>query len=336
MVIKEKITVKPLQAKPDTAAAHYPGANTQQSDRAKLEKIIKVLTDYPEAFKGRYVLYIEKKALEAFSAHANEVFSASGHEATGLLVGYWLSKADDERQRVAIATDFLPSEGGSSVTCEITYEDSVRNDAFCREHGLLPLAWPHTHPFNRPLFYSSVDSDTLRCNFSGEHQMGVVHDNLSGTFMGFKIVNGKQCHESIWCLDIEESLTSDGLSVKCLYGKTVVIGEKRPGQGNELKPWQPTEFQHGEEEPAARMEIASSEVETSEGTDSTKKQPSVSEPSPQMEVLARDVRVVKYLLVALLVAEIVRMIPGGRILGVVKGLALACIHSMAGLPGIGQ
>ena len=84
------------------------------------------------------------------------------------------------------------------------------------------------------------------------------------------------------------------------------------------------------------MEIASSEVETSEGTDSTKKQPSVSEPSPQMEVLARDVRVVKYLLVALLVAEIVRMIPGGRILGVVKGLALTCIHSMAGLPGIGQ
>lgn len=221
MIIKKKKLVESIPVNMEIVSTLYPDSNVNQEDRGKLTDIIQVLSDFPELFRGSYTCYIEREALEKFLMHANEVYDKRRNEATGLFVGYYLHSSEDCNMKVAIATDFLPAYGNTSVTCEISYEETVQNVVYCDNHKVLPLVWPHTHPFNRPLCYSPVDSDTLACDFSASHQMGFVCDNLNNTYMGFKVINGKEYHESLYCLNLKKTIDTAALTSECLYKKPV-------------------------------------------------------------------------------------------------------------------
>lgn len=227
MVIKEKIPVKSMPVLMDTVAAFYPDEDKNEEDSLLLTSVIQAISYSTDVFRGDYTCYIEQSALKKFLNHANDVYNKYGSEATGLFLGYYLHCPDDERKKIAVAVHFFPAGSGTSVTCEITHEEAARIAAFCNCHKVVPLVWPHTHPFNRPLFYSSVDSGTLACTYSAPHQMGVVCDNLRNAFMGFKIIDGKECNESIYSFDLEKSLTDCVFSSTCLYHKpsSVVFGE---------------------------------------------------------------------------------------------------------------
>lgn len=220
MIIKKKIQVESLLVDMEMVSTLYPDFNQNQEDREKLASIMKVLSGSPEAFRGSYTCYIEVEALEKFLKHANRVYNTCGNEATGLFVGYYLHSLENEENKVSIVTEFLPSYGNTAYTCEISHEETARNAAYCERHKVYPLVWPHTHPFNRPLRYSSVDSNTLVCNFSAPHQMGLVCDILCDTYKGYKIIKGKECHESLYCLDLKRSLECGVLSSTCLYEKS--------------------------------------------------------------------------------------------------------------------
>lgn len=227
MVIKKKIPVQSLPASMETVWTLYPDTNQNKEDREKLISIVRVLLNSPKAFLNNYTCYIEKTALEKFLKHANEVYNTRGNEATGLFVGYYLHHLEDSNKKIAIVTDFLPAYGNTTITCEISHEDAAQNAEFCNNHKVLPLVWPHTHPFNRPLFYSCVDSLTLASVYSAPHQMGVVCDNLRNAYKGFKIINGKESHESLYCLDLQKSLEKGILVSECLYKKPMVFGESK-------------------------------------------------------------------------------------------------------------
>lgn len=227
MIIKKKILVESLPACMETISTLYPDYNLNQEDREKLTSIIRVLTVHPDAFRGLYTCYIEQTALTKFLMHANDIYDKQHHEATGLFVGYYLHSLEDDKKKVAIVTDFLPSYGNTTVTCEISYEETAKNATYCEKHKVLPLVWPHTHPFNRPLFFSSIDSETLALDFSAPHQMGFVCDNLRNAYMGFKIVNGKECHESLYSLDLMASMSKGVFTSECLYKKPLSFGEKK-------------------------------------------------------------------------------------------------------------
>jgi len=224
MIIKKKKQVESLPASMEAVLTLYPDPVQNKEDREKLESVIQVLSGSPEAFRGNYTCYVEKEALEKFMKHANDIYNQNGHEATGLFVGYYLHSLEDERQKIAIATEFLPAFGNTSITCEISYEETAQNAVYCEKHKVLPLVWPHTHPFNRPLFYSSIDSDTLACDFSAPHQMGFVCDNLRNAYAGFKIINGKECQESLYCLNLRDSLGSGNFIFESLYEKPLSCG----------------------------------------------------------------------------------------------------------------
>lgn len=229
MIIKDKIPFKSLPATMQTVADIYPDEDKNEEDSLLLTSIIQALSYSADVYHGNYTCYIEQSALDCFLDHANDIYDKYNNEATGLFLGYYLHCPDDESKKIAVAVHFFPARSGTSVTCEITHEETARIVAFCKRHKVVPLVWPHTHPFNRPLFYSSVDSATLACTYSAPHQMGVVCDNLRNAFMGFKIIDGKECNESIYSFDLEKSLTDGTFSSACLYKKpsTVVFGEKR-------------------------------------------------------------------------------------------------------------
>ncbi len=227
MIIKKRIPVESLPASMETVSTLYPDPDLNLEDRESLTSIVQVLTDFPETFRGNYTCYIEQNALNEFIKHANAVYDKLGNEATGLFVGYYLHSLEDNKKKIAIATKFLPSYENTAITCEQSYEEVAQNNAFCEYHKLLPLVWPHTHPFNRPLFYSSTDSNTLAKVYSAPHQMGVVCDNLRNDYMGFKIINGKECHESLYSLDIKKSLDTGILTSETLYKAPIVFGESK-------------------------------------------------------------------------------------------------------------
>jgi len=236
MVIKKAIPVQSLPMTEEAIATLYPAPDEHQEDRQMLVSVIKVFSGVKNSRK--YTFFIEKQAQEKFLKHVNDIYKKCGHEATGLFVGYYLHYGDDESRKVAVATDFLPSFGSSSaVTCEIDYEDAARNAHYCLTHKVLPLAQGHTHPFpgHVPCF-SSVDFDTHRSKFAAPHQMAFVCNNLSNKYTGYKMNDGEPCHESIYCVDLKESLRTGDLVSECLYEATpqakeapaTVDGQKAP------------------------------------------------------------------------------------------------------------
>ena len=228
MIIGKKRYPESLPACLGIAKSVYPDCEKSLHDFNTLTRIeLMMLEHHDEIFRDDYTCYIEKKALEKFLTHANNIYSKYRNEATGVFVGYYLHSPEDASKKVAVAVDFLPSDKGTSVTCEISHKDAVRNALFCEKHKMLVVAWPHTHPFNRPLFYSSVDSDTLRTDFSAPHQMGIVCDNLSLDYMGFKIVDGQEVHQSIYVFDLDKTLFKNVFVSKCLYESPLNISHKK-------------------------------------------------------------------------------------------------------------
>lgn len=248
MVIKNAIPVQSLPMTEEAIATLYPDPDEHQEDRQMLASVIKVFSGVKNSNR-KYSFFIEKQAQEKFLKHVNDIYKKCGHEATGLFVGYYLHYGDDESRKVAVATGFLPAFGDSSVvTCEIGYEDAARNAHYCLTHKVLPLAQGHTHPFPGHVpHFSSVDFDTHRSNFAAPHQMAFVCNNLSNKYTGYKMNDGEPCHESIYCVNLKESLRTGDLVSECLYEATPQVKEtpakfecpetpvKAPRQSNKVK-----------------------------------------------------------------------------------------------------
>lgn len=195
----------------------YPDTEQYVTDRTLLSRVIQALALSPSPYRGSYTAYIEQQALDKFLNHSNQIYRKHHNEATGIFVGYYLHNPLNASQRVFMAIDFLPSYSGTSVTCEISCEDAARFAKHCREHKVEQGIWPHTHPFNMELFYSSVDSGTLKRVFNASHQMGVVCDNLRNDYMGFKIIDGKECKQSLYSFNLDLSLREGIFVTSTLY-----------------------------------------------------------------------------------------------------------------------
>ena len=219
MIIKDAIPVKSLPMTMETVSFLYPTIDEQVEDRQVLTSIIKVFSAVPELFSENYSFYIEQTALEKFLHHVNKIYKECGHEATGLFVGYYLHFPEDEIKKVAIATNFLPSFGNSTVvTCEISYEDAARNAEYCLKHKVLALAQGHTHPFRGHIpRFSSTDIATAKSNYAAPHQMSFDSNNLSNEYAGYKMIDGELCNESLYSIDLKKSLATGEFNSKCLY-----------------------------------------------------------------------------------------------------------------------
>ena len=267
MIIKESIPVKSLPLSMETVLTLYPNTDEQQEDQQLLTSVIKVFSAAPEAFAEDYTFYIEQSALDKFLQHVNHVYEESGHEATGLFVGYYLHHPEDEGKKVAVATDFLPSFGNSTVvTCEISYEDAARNAAYCSSHKVIPLAQGHTHPFRgHVLQFSYVDSETLKSQFAAPHQMSFVCNNLSNEYVGYKIVDNRECHKSLYSIDLKKSQATGMFCSKCLYKAILKTAKKKKD----------IDIQQETETSVIRQEIESLPSEPSEPTKETVKSASI-------------------------------------------------------------
>ena len=176
-----------------------------------LSDICIVLDEGVKDIDQDFICLVEQKAINAFVSFANEVYTATHNEATGVIVGYYLHHPQYPNKKIVVATNFLQATGNaSSVTCEFSYEDSIRHSKYCDTHLMLPVIWIHSHP-GFGVFYSSTDSSTLKHYFACSHQVGIVVDNLQDKYMGFKIYEGKQCVEDIYSFNIESCLNSHKL-----------------------------------------------------------------------------------------------------------------------------
>lgn len=156
------------------------------------QKMKQLLRSFLKDAETNYTCLIPKDVMDEFLAFANDIYRKHHNEATGMLVGYYLHDETCPNKKIAIATSFLPAFGESTrVTCEFSYEDSVRHSEYCKANGLLPIIWIHSHP-GFGVFYSHTDSTTLKAFFAKEHQCGVVVDNLNHAYKGFKIINDQQ------------------------------------------------------------------------------------------------------------------------------------------------
>lgn len=181
-------------------------------DRKLLENITNLFQPYFKKTDSNFTCFIFKDAMDAFVSFANEIYSRTHNEATGLLVGYYLHDPENPEKKFVVATNFLQATGDSSnVTCEFSYEDSARHVRYCEEHHVLPIVWIHSHP-GFGVFYSGTDSSTLRSYFSCNHQLGVVVDNLQNQYLGYKIINGLQTEINVWGVDFQKNLENQELT----------------------------------------------------------------------------------------------------------------------------
>lgn len=227
--------MKSLPINLEAVSKHYP-SDEHVEDRQTLTSIIKVFSTAPESLK-KYSFYIEKKALEKFLKHVNSIYDKNCHEATGLFVGYYLHSVKDESKKIAVATNFLPSNGSSTVvTCEISYEDASRNAAYCQKHKTLALAQGHSHPFKGHVpRFSSVDYNTLKHCWAAPHQMAFVCNPLTNEFAGYKMIDGEPCYESLYTFDLEKSLENGEFKSECLY-KPIVKTRKQSSSSIKKEP----------------------------------------------------------------------------------------------------
>lgn len=208
-----KKTVEANEVSNELAGKIYPNAEVQKgNDFVTLEKLCDVfanrITLHKETAGKKFTCYIEKKAYDAFIQFANETYQSHHHEATGLIVGYYLYDKDNPESRFIVGTHFLKASGeSSSVTTEFSYIDSINHSVFCNEHKLLPLIWIHSHP-GFGIFYSDTDCTTLKTLFAAKHQMGVVVDNLKNQVLGYKMYDNKMLEENVFLLDLDKSNTT--------------------------------------------------------------------------------------------------------------------------------
>lgn len=208
------------------------GENSNDTHHQLLTDIYKIFNDSLLSLDKDFTCFIEKKAMDAFVTFANEVYNTTHNEATGIIVGHYLHHPTNPEKKIIVATNFLQATGSaSSVTCEFSYEDSIRHSKYCDIHHTLPVIWIHSHP-GFGVFYSSTDSSTLRNYFACHHQVGVVVDNVQDKYMGFKIYNGVQCIEDIYMFNIEECLKQKELIcsriTKDVKSESEILKKKSP------------------------------------------------------------------------------------------------------------
>jgi proteasome lid subunit RPN8/RPN11 len=187
-----------------------------------LEKLCDVFANraalHTETAGKKFACYIEKKAFDAFVQFANETYQSRKHEATGLIVGYYLHDKDNPDSKFIVGTNFLPATGTTSTaTCEFSYQDSIKHSDYCNAHKMLPLIWIHSHP-GFGAFYSGTDDFTLKSYFYANHQTGVVVDNLEDESLGYKMYEDKRQEEDVFVFDLDKS-NSNYLSVTQLNKK---------------------------------------------------------------------------------------------------------------------
>ena len=174
--------------------------------KAMLNNIVKVFEPNISKIEGNFTCFVEKLALDAFEKFANEVYANTRNEATGIIVGYYLHDKDNPEKKIIVATNFLQATGtASNVTCEFSYEDSIRHSHYCDANKVYPVIWIHSHP-GFGVFYSSTDRSTLKNYFNCNHQMGIVVDNIQQRYLGFKIYDGEQYQQDFFVFDIQKSL----------------------------------------------------------------------------------------------------------------------------------
>ena len=182
--------------------------------KTTLNNIVKVFEPNLSKIEGNFTCFVEKLAMAAFERFANEVYGNTKNEATGIIVGYYLHDKDNPEKKIIVATNFLQATGtASSVTCEFSYDDSIRHSHYCDVNKVYPVIWIHSHP-GFGVFYSSTDSSTLKNYFSCNHQMGIVVDNLQKKYLGFKIYEGEQFQQDFYVFDLQKSLDEGTLICK--------------------------------------------------------------------------------------------------------------------------
>ena len=221
MKFGKKIEVNSLPIDNSTIELLYPGSlvleNRENADLTHINRLKHIITFFQDEIgnlEREFMCFIEKKALDAFVAFANEIYQSTHNEATGIIVGYYLHDANNPNKKIIVGTNFLQATGSASnVTCEFSYQDSIRHSMYCDKYKVLPIVWIHSHP-GFGVFYSSTDSSTLRGYFNCDHQMGVVVDNIQNQYLGFKIYNGQQCVEDIFLFDIDHCIETGKLEYK--------------------------------------------------------------------------------------------------------------------------
>lgn len=207
---KKKI-ITPLELSEELPKQLYPTEKPEEKGRDNL-----VLNQLCEVFKNRagthsetsnasFTCYIERMAFDAFVRYANDVYKGRGHEATGVIVGYYLHDKDNPESTFIVGTNFLKATGPTTrVTCEFSYEDSIRHSNYCDEHKVLPLIWIHSHP-GFGAFYSGTDDSTLKTYYYAPHQVGVVVDNLQSQILGYKMYGNNKRQENVFIFDLYKS-----------------------------------------------------------------------------------------------------------------------------------
>lgn len=203
---KETIKSQPLSSLVNNAYA--------RSTFRNVDLVVSLVRDYLSKSDEDFACFIERSALGEFVDYANLVYRKTHNEATGLIVGYYLHDDNRPEKKIILGIKFLEAKGDASgVTCSFSYKDIDFHQEFCESHELLQSIWIHSHP-SFGVFYSSVDSDTLRTNFYAPHQMGIVVDIIQNKYLGFKIVNGQQFEMPFYVFNGDECLAQKAFVVK--------------------------------------------------------------------------------------------------------------------------
>lgn len=178
----------------DEPAEYYKGVANADDDIKSLEAVKQYFTDPKFQFEpGRsdVACYLSQQALDEFIAHATAIYNKKGHEAIGVITGYYCQSAEHPEQKMAIGTHFIPAGGCSTqITCEISLDDSIRIMDYNQLHKTFTVCWIHSHP-GFGAFYSGTDKDTLLNQYNAPFQFGVVVDILKQESKAFKSIDGK-------------------------------------------------------------------------------------------------------------------------------------------------
>lgn len=201
----------------------YSSEEDKSPNKDLLKNIVKV---FDGEVKENFQCFIEKKAYDAFIQFANEKYRNYRHEATGVIVGYYLHNVKDPSKKIIVGTNFLAAKGKTTpVTCEISKEDVMSFNNFCIKNKMLIIVWIHSHP-TYGTFYSPTDYSMIESSFNAKHQEGIVVDNVNKEVMGFKVHNNKTEHEDVYIFDLDESIKKGKLDYKHLYKKVEKSNER--------------------------------------------------------------------------------------------------------------
>lgn len=197
--------VEPFSLKNDPAD-YYMGCEGVEEDVKTLAKVKEIFADpafQPQAKDEGCTCYLNKNALDAFKEYALGVYNQRGHEATGVIVGYYCSDPANPDHQFTVGTHFIPASGGTThVTCEISLSDGIRISDYCTAHKVFPVCWIHSHP-GFGAFFSGTDRATLKAQYNAVYQTGVVMDILKDQSMAYKCVDGVIKESTYYVVDDE-------------------------------------------------------------------------------------------------------------------------------------